>query len=133
MEDSHMNSLGHLVAVLGLAAAGVAVAQPPGPPHGGPALDIERLTILLDLDAYQKGEVERLLTEQREQNRAARAALADSDERPSFEDIQARREQSRADLIAKLEGVLTPQQVTKFKVLTERPEGPRGGRGRHAL
>jgi hypothetical protein len=126
-----MNSLGHLVAVLGLAAAGVAVAQPPGPPHGGPGLDIERLTILLDLDAYQKGEVERLLTEQREQNRAA--ARADSGERPSFEEMQTRREQSRAQLVTKLEAVLTPQQITKFKVLTERPEGPRGGRGRHAL
>jgi hypothetical protein len=127
-----MNSLAHLVAVLGLAAAaGVAVAQPPGPPQGGPGLDIERLTILLDLDAYQRGEVERLLAEQREHNRAARAARSDSAERPSFEEMQARREQSRAELVTKLEAVLTPQQITKFKVLTERPEGPRGGRGRH--
>jgi hypothetical protein len=124
-----MNSLGHLVAVLGLAAASVAVAQP-GPPNGGPRFDIERLSILLDLDAYQKGEVERVLTEQREQNQAARAALKDSGERPSFEDMQARREQSQAELVTKLESVLTAQQITKFKVLMERPEQGRGGRGR---
>lgn len=128
-----MNSFGRLVAVLGLAAAtGVAVAQPPGPSRG-PGFDIERLAILLDLDAYQKGEVERLLTEQREQARAARAARAEPRERPSFEDMQARREQARADLVTKLETVLTPQQITKFKVLTERPEGARRERGRHAL
>ena len=124
-----MNRLSHLVAILGLAAA-TASAQPPRPPPGGPFLDIERLTILLDLDAYQKGEVERLLNEQREQMRATRDALEDSGERPSFEEMHARREQARTELVTKLETVLTPQQITKFKVLTERPNGPRGGRGR---
>lgn len=122
-----MNSFGHLVAVLGLAVAGAAVAQPPDR-SGGPRFDIERLTILLDLDAYQRGEVERVLNEQREQNQAARAALTDTGERPTREEMQARRVQSQADLVARLEAVLTPQQVTKFKVLTEQPEG-RGGRG----
>lgn len=131
-----MNRLGYLVAVLGLAAASVS-AQPSGPPPGGPRFDIERLTILLDLDAYQKGEVERLLTEQREQSRAARAAVAESGQRPSFEEMQARREQSQTELVTKLESVLTAPQITKFKVLMERPEGNRGGhrggRGRDAL
>lgn len=137
-----MNSLGRFVAVLGLAAAAAgASAQPSGPPPGGPRFDIERLTVLLDLDTYQKGEVERLLTEQREQNRAARAAVVESGERPSFEEMQALRAQSQAELVTKLESVLTAPQITKFKVLMERPAGgrdgerggDRGGRGRSAL
>lgn len=126
-----MNSLGRLVAVLGLAAVSAisASAQPSGPPPGGPRFDIERLTVLLDLDAYQKGEVERVLTEQREQNRLARAAVLESGERPSFEEMQARRAQTQAEIVTKLESVLTAQQITKFKVLMERPAGDRGGRG----
>lgn len=129
-----MNSLNSLVAVLGLAAA-TASAQPPGPPPG-PRFDIDQLTVLLDLDAYQKGEVERLLAEQREQGRAAREAFAGAGERPSFEDMQARREQAQAELVAKLSAFLTEQQIAKFKVLMDRPAGGRmGGFGRpnHAL
>jgi hypothetical protein len=131
-----MNSFKHLVVILGLAAAS-ASAQPPGPPPGGPGFDIEALAVLLDLDTYQKGEVERLLTEQREQRRAARAAASESEERPSREQMQALREQSQADFLSKLQSVLTEPQITKFKVLMERPRGnrggERGGRGRDTL
>jgi hypothetical protein len=91
---------------------------------------MERLTILLDLDTYQQGEVERILREQRAAMMAAREELAASGERPSFEQMQARREQNQQEVLAKLQSVLTEQQITKFKVLTERPQGRGGPRGR---
>ena len=52
--------------------------------------------MLLDLDAYQKGEVERVLTAQRDARMKARAELNNSSsttEPPSREDMRARREQ----------------------------------------
>ncbi len=126
-----MKRFTYLAAVLVLTAA-AASAQPPHAPggRGGPP-DIERLTVLLDLDAYQKGEVERILTEQRAAMRETREQHVESGERPSREEMHARREQGRAELITKLQGVLTEQQITKFKVLTERPAGPRGGGREH--
>jgi hypothetical protein len=114
-----------LVAALGLAAT-VALAQPPPGGFGGPpGADIERLTVLLDLDPYQKQEVERVMKEQRAAFRAEREA---TDERPSFEEMQARREQVLQATIAKLQGVLTEQQITKLKLLMEPPAGGLGRR-----
>jgi hypothetical protein len=122
-----MKRFTYFAAALVLTAA-AASAQPPQAPggRGGPP-DIERLTVLLDLDAYQKGEVERILTEQRAAMRATREQHVEAGERPSREDMQARREQGRAELITKLQAVLTESQIAKFKVLTERSMGPRGG------
>ncbi len=129
-----MRQLKYFVALLGFAAA-AASAQPPGP-HGGPhgagfggPLDIDRLAILLDLDAYQKGEVQRVLTEQREAMRTERKQQQTSGERPSFDEMRARREQNEEALLGKLKNVLTDSQITKFKVLMEPPRGPRGPRG----
>jgi hypothetical protein len=122
-----MNRLTPFVAVLGL-ASGLAVAQPPGGPPGG-AFDIERLAILLDLDAYQKGEVERVFQEQREARIAAREQRAASGERPTREEMFAQREQAQQELFAKLQNTLTEQQLTKLKVLMEPRVGPRGRRG----
>ena len=132
-----MTHLTRLVAVFAL-AAGVAAAQPPGPPSGG-ALDIERLAVLLDLDAYQKGEVERVLQEQRaarlaarEERLAAREERPAPSERPSPEELRARREQGRDELFGKLANTLTEQQITKLKLLMEPAQGLRGPRGRPA-
>jgi hypothetical protein len=64
---------------LGLGAAAlilvttIATAQPPGKPRG-PAVDIDRLAVLLDLNDYQRGELERALSEQRAARQATRAA-----------------------------------------------------------
>jgi Heavy-metal resistance len=127
-----MQRFKYLVAVLGLAAA-AASAQPPGGPRGpggpGGPPNMERLTVLLDLDTYQQGEVKRILDEQRATMQAARAQFAESGERPSFEEMQARREQNQQDVLTKLQSVLTEPQITKFKVLMERPEGRGGRRG----
>lgn len=122
-----------LLVTLGL-AAGAANAQPPGPPPGG-RFDLDSLTVLLDLDAYQKGEVERVFTERREAMRAereAQRAARDSDtagERPSRDDMIARRERGRDELLGKLQNVLTEQQIAKLKILMEPPQGGPGGRG----
>jgi len=134
-----MNKLKYLVAVLGM-AAGAAFAQPPGfgggPPPGGPGFggppDIDRLAILLDLDPYQKGEVQRVFTAQREAMRAERQqhAASGDHQRPSFEEMQARRQQNEDAVVGQLKNVLSDTQITKLKVLLEPPaRGPRGPRG----
>src|SRR5262249_53334437 len=110
-------------------------APPPGQhgphgPHGPPGLDIDRLTVLLDLDPYQKNQVAQALQDQRTAMRAERQANEASGTRPNFADVQAQRVQSQQQLISKLTGVLSDQQITKLKVLMEPPRGgPAGHRG----
>jgi hypothetical protein len=91
---------------------------------------MDDLAILLDLDAYQKGEVERVLAEQRTAMRAAREERADAEARPSRDEMHARREANREELFTKLQSALTEQQLTKLRILLEPPHrgrGPRGG------
>jgi hypothetical protein len=114
-------------------------APPPAPngwhgphgPHGPPGLDIDRLAVLLDLDPYQKGQVQQALTDQRNAMRAERQADKAAGTRPSFQDMQARRAQAEQDLIGRLGTVLSDAQITKLKVLLEPPRGgfagPPGG------
>ena len=113
------------IALLALLSAPLtSLAQPPGGPPR--MLDIDRLTILLDLDAYQQSEVERILQAQREAMRSEFQAR--DGERPSREEMMAAREIARAETITQLRSVLTESQIEKFEVLTERP--PRDGRRR---
>ncbi len=124
-----MRAIKSVLLILPFVAA-AAAAQPPGPPPGA-RMDIDRLAILLDLDPYQKGEVERVLKEQRDAMLAAREArAAEGAERPSFEDVRASREALQQETLTKLSAVLSELQITKFKLLTERPDGGRGPRGR---
>lgn len=130
-----MRASRHLLFALAFAAA-AASAQPHGGGHGrGPGgfagpMDMDRLAILLDLDAYQKGEVERVLKEQRAAAMAARGELRSDQPRPSIDEMRARRESFRNDTLTKLGSVLTEAQLTKFKALTEPPARPaRGDRG----
>ncbi len=107
-------------------------AAPPAPqgrhgPHGPPGLDIDRLTVLLDLDPYQKDQVQQALTDQRNAMRAERQNEKAAGTRPSFQDMQARRAQAEQDLIGKLSTVLSDAQITKLKVLLEPPHGGFGG------
>src|SRR5215471_17642685 len=106
-------------------------APPPaqhGPhgPHGPPGLDIDRLTVLLDLDPYQQNQVAQALQDQRNAMRAQRQANEASGTRPNFADVQAQRTQAQQQLITKLTGVLSDQQITKLKVLMEPPHGRPG-------
>jgi hypothetical protein len=131
-----MKHLNLFIAALGL-AAGAANAQPPGAPLGG-RFDLDNLAILLDLDPYQKGEVGRVLAEQaeamraeREAQRAAREANdgAATGERPSRDELQARRDESRDAVFGQLQNILSELQMTKLKILTQAPPGGRGPRG----
>ena len=131
-----MKRLNFLITVLGL-AAGAANAQPPGPPPGG-RFDLDNLAILLDLDAYQKGEVGRVLDEQREamlaQREAQRAAREQSEsatpgQPPPRDELRARQEENRDQVFGKLQNILTEQQMTKLRILMQPPQGGRGPRG----
>ena len=107
-------------------------APPPAPNgwhghHGPPGLDIDRLTVLLDLDPYQKGQVQQALTDQRNAMHAERQSEKAAGARPSFQEMQARRAQAEQDLIGKLSTVLSDAQITKLKVLLEPPRGGFGG------
>jgi Spy/CpxP family protein refolding chaperone len=114
-------------------------APPPGQhgphgPHGPPGLDIDRLTVLLDLDPYQKQQVAQALQDQRNAMRAERQANEASGTKPTSADFQAHRVQAQQQLITKLTGVLSDAQITKLKVLMEPPQGGPGAgyRGRRA-
>src|SRR4051794_24769356 len=139
-----MKAIRTTIFALCLAAAGHASQaqttsdQPASPPphgghgpHGPAGFDIERLAVLLDLDPYQKGQVEQALTDQRNAMRAERQSQKAAGTRPSFQEMQARRAQAEQDLIGKLSTVLSDTQITKLKVLLEPPRGgfagPPGG------
>lgn len=98
-------------------------------PHGPPGLDIDRLTVLLDLDPYQAQQVQQALTDQRNAMRAERQSDKAAGTRPSPQEMQARRAQAEQDLIGKLSTVLSDAQITKLKVLLEPPHGFRGPPG----
>jgi hypothetical protein len=135
-----MKRLNSLITVLGLAAA-AANAQPPGPPPGG-RFDLDNLAILLDLDAYQKGEVGRVLDEQRQAMQAEREAQRAAREQsqsttsgqpPPRDEMRARQHENRDQVFSKLQNILSEQQMTKLKILMQPPQGggrgPRGGGG----
>jgi len=107
-------------ALLALSTAALA-DRPHGPPPG--RFDIDQLEVLLDLDAYQKTEVQKILDSQREAMQAKREQLREAKTRPSFDEMQKQRETARADTRAKLQKILNDQQLKKFDVLTEAPHG----------
>jgi hypothetical protein len=105
---------------------------PPAPngwhgPHGPRLLSMDKLTVLLDLDPYQQGQVQQALTDERNAQRAQHQADKAAGTRPSFQEMQARRAQTEQDLVGKLGTVLSDAQITKLKVLLESPHGPPGG------
>jgi Spy/CpxP family protein refolding chaperone len=116
------------ITVLALAwlVTGVALAaDPPAQPQGPPGPNMDRLALLLDLNDYQKTEVEKVLKEQHEQFRAAREQAKSSGERPTREEMRAKHEQMKQELHTKLSSVLDEQQLKKFDALQEQ----RGGFG----
>ena len=113
-----------------LAMSAVAMADRP-PPPGHPGFNIDKLEVLLDLDAYQKSEVQKVLDAQRETMKAKREELRASDTRPSFEQMQQEREAAQKATRTQLANILNAEQLKKYDVLTERPEG-RGPRGKDA-
>lgn len=123
------------VTLLALAwlTSSVALAQAPATPAAGPdsSQRMDRLALLLDLDAYQKTELEKVLKEQHEKMRSEReAARASGASRPSREEMAAKRDQYKQELHTQLSGFLNETQLKKFDALHEgRGFGP--GPGRH--
>lgn len=101
-------------------AAGITLAESPTAPQGGEHR-IDRLVILLDLDAGQKIAVQNVLEEQHQQMAARRQQSKSSGTRPT-------REQMHKDTIEKLRPILSDTQLKKFEVLSERPHGPSHGK-----
>jgi hypothetical protein len=110
-------------------ASSVALAETPATPVGPPdaAERMDRMALLLDLDSYQKTEVEKILKEHHEKMRSEFEAARASGTRPTREEMQAKREQSQQELHTKLAGVLNETQLKKFDALHEGRPGPRFG------
>lgn len=108
--------------------AGIASADPPDAASAGHRPPIERLATDLQLDDYQKGEVERILEAQHESMRMARAQSEASGERPSHEEMRKRHEQMQQETLKALKPILTEEQLQKFQTLMKdrrrEPPGP---------
>ena len=105
--------------------AGAVSAEPPDAPAQGRRPSIERLAADLQLDDYQKGEVERILEAQHQSMRTARAQLEASGEQPSREEMRKRREQMQPETLEALKPILTEEQLQKFQTLMkDRRRGP---------
>lgn len=113
-----------------LLVAGAAFAQPPA--HEGAERQLERLTTLLDLTDTQKAQVKTILDAEHAQMRAQFQAAQASGTKPSFEQMQAARQQMRAQTVQQLTPVLTASQLKKFEVLMDEHRDHGGhGRGPH--
>ena len=119
-----------LLAAIALFAAGTVLAEPPGPSHGGPQ-DMERLAILLDLDAGQKTAVKQVFDEQAKERKQLWEKAKESQTRPSREEMHAQHEKMRQETIEKLRPILSDTQMTKFQALTEH-HGPHPDHARPA-
>lgn len=111
-----------LLAVVALCAAAIASAQPPNPPTPQQratweAKRMDRLALLLDLNAAQKSEVQMILTTERSKAQAAFAQFRSSGTRPTREQMKALSTQIKTDTDQQLSGVLSPLQVQKFNAL----------------
>jgi hypothetical protein len=119
-----MKSVAYVIA-LSTIVTGLAMAQPP---DGSERMDrMDRMAILLDLNEFQKTEVQRILQAQRETARVSREAMREAGERPSREERMAHRQRAREVVLTQLQSVLTQDQLTKFEVLAA---DERRGRGR---
>lgn len=107
-------------------ASGVAFAadSAKAPHHGMRGPNMDRMALLLDMDAYQKTEVEKILKEHHEQRRAQFEAAKATGTRPSREEMKAAHEQSKQELNTKLSGVLNETQMKKLEALREHGPGP---------
>jgi Spy/CpxP family protein refolding chaperone len=85
---------------------------------------------LLDLTDTQKAQVKTILDAEHAKMRAQFQAAKASGTKPSFDEMRAARQQSRAETIQQLTPVLTASQLKKFEVLMDEEHGPQG-RGPH--
>jgi Spy/CpxP family protein refolding chaperone len=121
-----------LALVLLCAGSGVFAQSPPDRPTGppNPAHQLERISVLLDLTDTQKAQVKTILDALHVKTKAQIEAARASATKPSLEQLQAMRQQLRAETVQQLTPVLTASQLKKYQVLMEDEHGPHG-HGRH--
>jgi hypothetical protein len=119
MKTPVMKQVTTLLALTWLTSS-VALAQTPATTDQSPGAErMDRMALLLDLDSYQKTEVEKILKAHHEEMRTKFEAARASGTRPSREEMEAKREQSQAELRTQLSGVLNETQLKKFDALHE--------------
>ncbi|MEJ0035108.1 MAG: periplasmic heavy metal sensor [Gammaproteobacteria bacterium] len=107
-----------LAVVLFTAQLAFAQQPPPGPPpRGGPMAGM--MVRQLGLDDTQKAQVKRILDEQRTQHEAERKQFEATGQRRTPEEMRAMMRQHEQELTQALSGVLTPDQLAKFKAMQE--------------
>lgn len=121
-----MKSRVALIAAAMLAST-VALAQAHEGRHG-PGPDMDRMAVLLDLNDTQKAQVQQILDEQHQKLKAAHDQAHSAGTKPSREERAKFHDELKQDTLAKLQGVLSADQIRKFEVLTDRPHG---GHHRH--
>lgn len=105
-------------------AAGSALAEPPA---DAGANRMDRLALLLDLDAGQKAAVQKVFEEQHASRAALRKEAKESGTRPTRDEMRAKHDAMKKETIEKLRPILSDQQMTKFEALTEYRHGSRHG------
>jgi Spy/CpxP family protein refolding chaperone len=110
-----------------LLSASAFAQQPPGPPpRGGPP--VEMLARQLGLDDTQKAEVKRIFDEQRTRHEAERKQWEATGQRPDPATMKTLMQQHDTELLNALSGVLTAEQLAKFKTWqAQRREHMRNG------
>jgi Spy/CpxP family protein refolding chaperone len=106
-----------------LLASAVAFAHP-GEGRRGP--DMDRMAVLLDLNDSQKDQVKKILDEQHQKLDAVHEQQRSAGTKPTREERAKFHEELKQDTLAKLQGVLSADQIRKFEVLTERHGGHHG-------
>ena len=105
---------------------GVAVAQAPDSPAGGPgpggrhespAQRLDNLATLLDLTDAQKTQVQAVLEAEHAKMKALHEQAEASGQKPTFEQMKAAHVQAQQDTLTQLTPILSPAQLKKFQVL----------------
>jgi Spy/CpxP family protein refolding chaperone len=111
-----------------LLASTVALAHPPGGKHGP---DMDRMAILLDLNDTQKAQVQQIFDEQHQKLDAVHEQARSAGTKPSREERRKFHEEMKQDTTAKLQAVLSADQMKKFAALTDHGHGRHGQHDRH--
>ncbi len=104
-------------------ASAVALAHPHDGAHGP---DLDRMAILLDLNDSQKAEVQKIFDEQHQKLEAAHEERRSAGTKPTRKERARFHEDMKQEMTARLQGVLSADQMKKFEVLMDRPQRHRG-------
>ena len=114
-----MKRLTIAIAATLLTAQAAFAQQFAGPPPRGGAPPIEKIAQELGLDETQKAEVQKIFATERAKHESERAQADSSGVRPTPEEMQAKMAERDLELTQQLSGVLTADQLAKFKALQE--------------